>query len=1133
MEKEQSLENQKIASNPKLSVWVSASAGTGKTTVLINRLLRLFLNDVDPSKVLCLTYTNAGAIEMQNRIYKKARDWAIISDEELKTDLTKLLDETDKNIDFDNLFLKARKLFSKLIDNPIPLKIYTIHAFCQSVLKRFPIEAGITPHFKIIEDSDVKILLNEAYQKLIHTLKSDKNIDYLDVFKSFDYLMKNTPESDFDSMIESIINGREHFIELLSKYKTKDGIISELKKKIFNTFPFAIDSFIDDEVAFKTNVLSHIPDGFIDELKRLFLLDNGKTSAKKLDIISAFLSSDNVENKFDIYKTLLLNADNSIPKDCILNKKSILANPSFVDDISRESERLFQSISFINSVKVFKATSAVLDFGLTLNHIYDNLKKKRGVMDFTDLITTVKKLFDRENISSWILYKLDGGISHILIDEAQDTSPIQWKIVDKLTEEFFTTGSTEKNVKSLFSVGDRKQSIFSFQGANIKLFEKYKQHFKEKITSQNYPFYDLPLNLSFRSCKNILNTVDDVIKNSEGVLLPDEKIEHIPNRNDSDGYVEVMPLIKQIKDKTENCFKPPVENITVFNSSIEMANVLAKKIRYLLDNEYISDGVKDGQKYIRKIEPKDIMILVRTRKFADNITKALLTYNIPLAGRDKLSLSDNIAVEDLISLLKFVLFNYDDLSLAEVLKSPLYNLTDDDLFTLCYDRKDKTLFEVICENEKYKDIADDLKHLVSFSKKTLPFEFFDYVLKVQNKRSNFISRLGIEVIDILNGFLSQCLSYDNLKLGKSLSDFYEWFSLNDVEIKRNMEQVNNTVRIMTVHSSKGLEAPIVFLYNANATLSSSKDRIIWSEDFPMYKVSGFQNISNYFENIYAVNKRANQEEFYRLLYVAMTRARDRLYVLGAENKKEGNEKSWYSCIKESLLENIKTKSENDDAIIFANDIFTEDKALVLGEKENGILSNSPVLATKKNNILPQFFNEKIDDINKKNIEIEPKSPLQNNETDTSLSRGKFIHKILEHLSKNKIDDIEKFIDFEISRYEKFNSKFQDVDLLKNNVLELYQNPKYNFIFNGNSLSETEIITSENNISKILRVDKVVFYNNDIWIIDYKTDKATDKMPLSYKKQLYKYKDALTQIYPNKKIHTAILWINDLKFDEII
>ena len=172
-------------------------------------------------------------------------------------------------------------------------------------------------------------------------------------------------------------------------------------------------------------------------------------------------------------------------------------------------------------------------------------------------------------------------------------------------------------------------------------------------------------------------------------------------------------------------------------------------------------------------------------------------------------------------------------------------------------------------------------------------------------------------------------------------------------------------------------------------------------------------------------------------------------------------------------------------------------------------------------------------INKKNIEIEPKSPLQNNETDTSLSRGKFIHKILEHLSKNKIDDIEKFIDFEISRYEKFNSKFQDVDLLKNNILELYQNPKYNFIFNGNSLSETEIITSENNISKILRVDKVVFDNNDIWIVDYKTDKATDKMPLSYKKQLYKYKDALTQIYPNKKIHTAILWINDLKFDEII
>nr|MCR5506618.1 UvrD-helicase domain-containing protein [bacterium] len=261
-----SLGNQKIASNPKYSVWVSASAGTGKTTVLVNRLLRLFLNDVEPSKVLCLTYTNAGAIEMQNRIYKKARDWAIISDEKLKEELENIT-EKDENIDIDNLFLKARRLFSKLIDNPIPLKIYTIHAFCQSVLKRFPIEAGITPHFKIIEDSDVNILLNEAYQKLVHTLKNDKNIDYLDTFKSFNYLMENTPENEFEGLIKSIIDGREHFLELLSKYKNKEKIKESLQKKIFTNSSYAINDFIDNEKLFLENIINHIPENFIENLR--------------------------------------------------------------------------------------------------------------------------------------------------------------------------------------------------------------------------------------------------------------------------------------------------------------------------------------------------------------------------------------------------------------------------------------------------------------------------------------------------------------------------------------------------------------------------------------------------------------------------------------------------------------------------------------------------------------------------------------------------------------------------------------------------------------------------------------------------------------------------------------------------
>ena len=1120
--------NQKIASNPKFSVWVSASAGTGKTTVLVNRLLRLFLNDVEPSKILCLTYTNAGAIEMQNRIYRVARDWAVMPDNDLREKLKDLLDDVDENFDFNIVVSKAKKLFSKLIDSPIPLKIYTIHAFCQSVLKRFPIEAGIPPHFKIIEDSDVKILLKEAYQKLVHTLKSDKNIDYLDVFESFNYLMKNTPESNFENLIQTIIDGRDHFFELLLSYKTKSNICAKLKEKIFSGNPLAIDSFIDNIDLFKSNVLNHIPNGFIEKLKNVLLVDSGAKSLERLDAISKFLGEQSDVKKFDIYKQILLNKDETIPKKSILNKKSIDANPKFIEDIDVETLRVYNAVEFINSTKIYKSTLSILNVGLTLNQIYENLKRKRGVMDFMDLITTVKNLFEKDNISSWILYKLDGGISHILIDEAQDTSPLQWKIVDNLTSEFFTTGATEKNVKTFFSVGDRKQSIFSFQGANISLFEKYKNHFKEKIEHYKYPFFDLPLNRSYRSCKNILNVVDDVIKNSSGVLLSNEEIRHDYARQDSLGFVEVLPLIKRNNDKNDNTFSPPVKSINTFNADTAMADVLAKKIRYLLDNEYISAGEIDGKKYRRKIEPKDIMILVKNRKYADNITKALVEKNIPLAGKDKLSLSDNIAVEDLISLLKFVLFNYDDLSLAEVLKSPLYNLTDDDLFKLCYNRK-STLFERLFEFEQYENIAKDLQKLIEFSQTALPFEFFDYVLKVQNKMDHFISRLGIEVIDVLNGFLSQCLSYDNLKLGKSLSDFYEWFSLNEVEIKRNMEQVNNTVRIMTVHSSKGLEAPVVFLYNSNANLSSPNEKIIWSENFPIYAITNFSKSGEKFKQISELDKKLDEEEFYRLLYVAMTRARDRLYDIGSQNLKNSSVKTWYSCIKESILSNPEHKEEFDDAITFSDDIFEENKALVLGNKnEEGIILDNKISPLNISEKLPEFFNIKIDNVKENSLDITPISPLENSDVNKSLTQGKNIHKLLEYISKFNGNNIEQFIDDYL-----LNLEIENKELIKKNILELYNNPKFNFIFKYDSLSETEIITSENNITKILRVDKVVFDKDCIWIIDYKTDKSTSTIPSEYKKQLEKYKNAMLKIYPTKKIRTAILWINDLKFSEVI
>ena len=1130
--KKQATELQIKAANPELSVWVSASAGTGKTTVLVNRLLRLFLNDVKPSEILCLTYTKAGATEMQNRIYRKTKSWAVMSDEELEKELKNLFqNETSINND---LLTKSRKLFTSLIDNPLPLKIYTIHAFCQSVLKRFPIEAGIPPHFKVMEENDAKVLLNDAYLKLASSVKNDKSKIDTDVATSYFYLMDNISETVFEKIKEDIIDKREVFLELQKKYLgNKKNIFEDLKNKIFDK-EIPPEKYFKNPILYVTEFLQKIPSDFKDTLITLLTPFIPKATAERV-LKNINLYNPDLDLSFDNESAICDNFE----KIC----KVLSSSKNLYSDIRKENplfETLFDNLVELASVarknfslvKMYNLSVAIINIGFALNDIYTKLKHKQSLMDFEDLITKVKNLFSKENICGWILYKLDGGISHVLIDEAQDTSPLQWDIVNKLTNEFFTTGANKDNVKSFFSVGDRKQSIFSFQGADIEAFEQNKYVFKNKVQNGQYPFEDIPLNTSFRSCKNILATVDKVIKSVYGVCLENENITHIPARDDS-GYVELFPLV--LKKKETTSFQYPTKKIEVSNAEFELAEMLADKIRYILDNDYIPEE-KNKIFYKRRVEPKDIMILVRNRNSAEYLTRALSEKNIPIAGRDKFVLSENIVVEDLISLLKFVLFNYDDLSLAEILKSPLFNLTDDDLFDLCYSRSG-TLFNQLKATPKYKNIYDELKYLIDYSKTAFPFEFFDYVINVKNKRENFKKRFGQEIDDVLNAFLSQCLSYNNTKIGKSLSNFLEWFSLNDIELKRDMEQVNNCIRVMTVHGSKGLEAPIIFLYNVNEPIiHSDSDKIFILDDMPIFKISGFGEINERFAEIDETDKKKKREESYRLLYVAMTRARDRLYVMGtggpepktkSSSKKDyDKDRTWYKSILLALNPDRKQdvdslNAENFDALHLRTSIGSPDVSNLpdLEQTENLIVENIP---------LPNYLKTPVPDIIfKRNKSVDIYSPLDilNSEI-TPFEKGTIIHKLLELLSKITPKDIDVFV-----KNYLHDNEIDDAYLCEN-LVKLYKDSDYSFIFNKENLAETELYVIEDGIKKQLRVDKVAFVNDDIWIIDYKTDKTVpNTIPTNYKNQLQEYKNAIAKIYPTKKIHTAILWISELKFIE--
>ncbi|MDR2098848.1 MAG: double-strand break repair helicase AddA [Rickettsiales bacterium] len=1129
-----SIANQKTAARPDYSIWVSASAGTGKTTVLVARLLRLFLSGVEPHKILCLTYTNAGAVEMQDRIFARAKSWATIGDEALKAELLNLFSDEDRPdaAGLAKLVPPARKLFSKLVDSPVPLKIYTIHAFCQSVLKRFPLEAGISPHFEVADTHAVDLLLKEAYKRLIAKIRGEKTAADAELLASFDTLTGGMGAAEFDSLIRAIVGGREKFAGLIEEYHTVDAVAAALGKKIFADAP-VVDDFVRDGNLYMRGVVSKIPADVMAEFLDALAGAKGVAMRANFNALSSFLALPSEDERlaaFENYINVFLAKSGGVRK-AFVSAEIRKSRPELAARLDEEAERIRAAVEFVRSSRIYNMSLAVVRIAASLVGIYGELKARDGVMDFSDLIETVERLFRRPNVSEWILYKMDGGISHVLIDEAQDTSPRQWSIIEVLTEQFFTTARGEREMKSVFSVGDRKQSIFSFQGADVGLFEKYKSLFRDRVERGGFIFRELALSRSFRSAKNILALVDSVIANgrkTSGILLPSEEVEHIPHRMDSEGYVELLPLVKSYAAPEDAFFKPPVEVVEVRNPKIDLSDIVAKKIRRILSDDFLSDGMGGA----RRVEPRDIMILVEKRSSAEYLAGKMAEQNIPLSGEDKLYLSENIAVEDLMSLLKFVVSPGDDLSLCEALKSPLYGLSDDDLFELCHDRGSATVFERILADGRYAAVGRSLRKLVELGRVKTPFVFFNHVLNVDGGRGKFISRLGLQIDDVLDEFVRKTLDYDRARMGKSLLDFLKWFASSPIEVKRDMESANNVVRIQTVHSAKGLEAPIVFLFDTNLNDADLKDRILWSDGLPLYRDSEFQSVNGNFARIYEEEKRAGLEEFYRLLYVAMTRARDRLYVCGWEDARGEHGKSWYSCIKDAM-ESAGARKVRDEILCAKGAEYIDGEVLLIGVKETASAGVVPESTAAEAPIdIPEFFLRPV--ANPGNVirrNAGALSPLDDSRKSAPLASGTLLHMLLDRLAplrkggyRNAARDyLEKT---QIVGTEKIIAAIEGV----------FENPAFDFMFDNRALSEVELEVGGADGYKNLRIDRLVFKGDEIWIVDYKSDARSPRdasgIPEKYKLQLAAYRDAVSQIYPDKKIRSAILWLETSELMEV-
>lgn len=1077
---------QRQAASPDSCVWVAASAGTGKTKVLTDRVLNLLLSGAKPEKILCLTFTKAAAGEMLTRLQKRLCDWATVDQQDLATNLTDILGYDPSHTQIQT----ARTLFTQILDTPGGLKIQTIHSFCQTILKRFPLEAGISPHFKVIDDHMTLKLLDKAYQETLNDHSLQDNLEEI---------AQRYGEDRLKEMLMEGINQRQS-LEWFKK--DQESLYQELSNF------FSTNLKLTPQIL-TAKAIEGIPENIKDAAR--ILLVGALSDAEKAKSILRWLSKPTIEN-FHLYVSAFLTKEGAIRKT-LATLKVTKPNPELLPFMESEAQRLFQIQEQLSTLTVARTSLHLSTYISAIIRHFESLKKSQALLDYDDLIAKTSNLLSRPDIAPWVLYKLDGGLDHILVDEAQDTSAAQWQVIEAIANEFFAGHAANDTNRSLFVVGDSKQSIYSFQGADPRVFEKMRKHFAAAAANAQKKWTQVDLDVSFRSTEPILNSVDAVFAAAkDGLLIQDSPLKHASSRIGHSGLVEIWPAIDPSEIENSDWKLPIVGTGAIPAPHWQLAQSIADQIKQWLDNGELLKS------QARPIQPQDILILVQRRgSFVDLMIKALKRRNIPIAGCDRMLLSEHVSVQDLMSLGRFTLLPQDDLSLAEILRSPLIGISEEALFIIAYDRQDKTLWESLQEqsqdNLELKRATTYLNRILQH-KNEAPFDFYSYVLDTLGGRRSFVSRLGLESLEPIEEFLNLTLSYEQANT-PSLQSFIHWLENGDTEIKRDLDlNQRNEVRVMTVHGSKGLQAPIIFLPDT-IRAPQLQNPILWhhlgkDKMLPVWNAPQ-AIVCTQVDELKQNAQKLIDEEYQRLLYVALTRAEDRLYICGWQAKRKAKEHNWHSTIEQALLP-------------LATEVQTPTGPGFRIESEQQTIPKPKTLESTKRDFetsLPDWVNSPVE-----SLSIAPKQLTKKTDSE-EIRRGILIHRLLEVLPNVRPE----------MRFEQGMKLLQgnDPEILTQ-VLHIISKDEFKHLFGAESRSEVPIFAKIDGENISGRIDRLVIRESEILIIDYKTDKspATDpgKIPPAYIKQLLTYKHVLQRIYPHIVPQCYILWTETAKLMSI-
>jgi ATP-dependent helicase/nuclease subunit A len=1118
------------ASDPAASAFVSANAGSGKTHVLVQRVIRLLLAGVPPEKILCITFTKAAAANMAERVFTTLGHWVSLDDDKLDAAIRDagIADPSPR------LRISARKLFASALETPGGLKVQTIHALCTRLLQQFPFEANVPARFTVLDDRDQTELMERA--SLAVMLDASRAPDSA-IGHALLTAMANAADVTFKEVLREACLSRDHFMAWTDAAGSAEAAAAQVTALLGVTANDSIED-IEREIVDGPN----LPRSRWEEIARA--LDTGaKTERDNADRLRAALPATGAA-QVDEYLGVFLTDTERTPRKSVLTKGFGRDNPAIGSRFEAEASRLGPLIEKRRAVTTRDRTEALLHIAIAAAANYRREKRERGLLDYDDLIDKTLALL-ASGASAWVHYKLDRGVDHVLIDEAQDTSPRQWDIITHIISEF-TTGAGARDVvmRTVFAVGDEKQSIFSFQGAAPREFDARRRELKKKFEDAKLKFESIPFTYSFRSGQAILKSVDHVFRDEMIYRsVHAEKTyplhEALPDAGPS--QIDLWELSVADDKQDIEGWRAPFDGVPVTSAEVKLSKRIQAEIRRL-----VADGTMTGRLgNRRRLSYGDVLVLVRRRgNLFDAVIQALKHAGVPVAGADRLKLTEHIAIIDLMNLADALLLPQDDLAFAVVLKSPLFNLTEDELFTLAWNRKGSlrdALTAHAAESGKFRDALGRLAECERRFRTETPFAFYAWLLGGDGGRARILRRLGHEANDALDEFLELALSYEK-KAPASLQGFMAWLRAADTEVKRDMEISRDEVRVMTVHGAKGLEAPVVIM--ADTTTSPSDTQrlrlihlprgnggkvVVWAgrkADDPLC-VADARNAM----------LEETEHEYRRLLYVAMTRTADRLIIAGCMpgNRNSIRENSWYDLIKRGLansdlaFEEIPASGGVVKSYRRAEDATPEtDTAL---DAAAGAPPSLP--SWLRTPAAPQQVIDRR--LRPSDAGEDEAHRIRSGESIAlrarALQRGVLVHRLLQSLP-----DVATACrrDLALQYLARNANEWTDTEreALAAKVLALLADARFAPVFAAGSRAEVPVVGRLGRPGGppalvFGQIDRLVVTPTEVLIVDYKTNHAPPQTPAGapegYIRQLGLYRAVLQKLYPQQPVRAALLW----------